>query len=116
MSLYKKSYIYSSKFAIWNCLVRCHLAFRNITIPEQQTKCLVVFCIYGINPKTYDFIVNNNIVPNKNIINNFKTSLKSKGLINKIRSKKWEVCDSLKLPITNTLSITVNLELNDNSK
>lgn len=110
--MYIKKFKYNSVYAIWESVVKSHIAFHKLSIPEQQIKCLVVFCMYGIKEETYDIIVEKNIVPKKSIIRNYKTFLKENGLIVKKRSNEWEVCEDLKnLDVSKGVEIKVKIDL-----
>ena len=111
--MYIKKIKYGSLYAIWESIVRAHIAFHKLEIPEQQIKCLIVFCMYGVSEETYGKILDNKIIPKRSIILNYKTFLKEKGLLIKKRSNEWEVCDDLKHSITNNVEIKVRLELID---
>jgi hypothetical protein len=111
--MYIKKFKYNSLYAIWESIVRAHIAFHKIEVPEQQIKCLIVFCMYGISEDTYDKLLAKSIVPKRSIILNYKTFLKEKGLLVKRRSNEWEVCEDLKHSIVNNIEIKVRLELID---
>lgn len=112
--MYTKDLKYNSKFAIWNSLVRTHIILHKLTVPEQQIQCLVLFCLYGISEETYDKLVEKKIVASKSVIKNYKTFLKDTGLIKKIRSNNWEVCDDLKkISVGNHLEMRIKISLKD---
>ena len=93
---YKKSYIYPSLFSLWDKYVRIHCLLNNIKLRNQEVLVFTYFCIDGIRDETYQFMIANNVVKEKQIIDNAKCSLVKKGLIKKVGSTKWEVIEPFK--------------------
>lgn len=93
MNPYKKSYIYPSLFSLWDKYIKIHCLMNNIKLRNQEYLVFTYFCIDGIKDKTYQFMIDNKVVKEKQIIDNAKSSLVAKGLIEKTASKKWEVTE-----------------------
>ena len=112
--MYIKKFRYNGLYAVWESVVRTHIALHKMSVPEQQVQCLVVFCMFGVNEKTYQMIVDKGIVPRKSIINNYKTFLKDHGLLVKIRSNVWEVCSDFKdLSVSKGIELKIKIDIAD---
>ena len=96
MNPYKKSYIYPSLFSLWDKYIKVHCLMNNIKLRNQEYLVFTYFCIYGVKKETYDFMLKNELVKEKQIIDNAKWSLVKKGLIKKTASMKWEVVEPFK--------------------
>jgi hypothetical protein len=93
MNPYKKVYVYPSVYSLWDKYIKIHCLLNNIKLRNQEFLVLTYFCIQGIKDETYQFILDNKLVKDKQIIDNAKSSLVSKKLIVKTASKKWEVIE-----------------------
>lgn len=96
MNPYKKVYIYPSIYSLWDKYIKIHCLLNNITLQKQEHLVFVYFCMQGIKRETYQFILDNKLIKNKQIIDNAKHFLVEKGLIIKTASKKWEVIEPFK--------------------
>jgi hypothetical protein len=110
--IYKGNYILTDKLSLHSILIRTHLILNNIVLQEQQIVVLTYFSLYGIGEKTTDYLVDNKIIPTKQIISNTKTILKEKGLITKIRYNRWELTEKLRVDIDDTLILQVKCKQN----
>ena len=104
---YKKGFRYDNEYSLYEKLVKTHLLYKQIDLQELAIKVLIIFVMKGINQTTYEFLLQNKIVSNKQMISNIKTILKEKDLIVKIRNNNWEVVSPLDVVIKEELKINI---------
>lgn len=109
--------------------VELYLLIKKISISPLSVKILSYFIFYGINEKSFDYLMNFKIVKSKGQISNNLTLFRKHGLIKKqkltgiksnkvIKSKHDVICDDLNLNEfdNSRLAMSISIVLNPENK
>jgi hypothetical protein len=114
MGEYKKLYIYENELDLWENLIRVHLVLKRIKLSEQAIKVFIYFCAYGMNKKTFDLIIQNKVVMDKQVLYNCRTFLRAKGLISMIKQSSWVINEPFDtMDIVNELNLYVRCKIKE---
>lgn len=107
---YKTEVEVNNQIEVYRMIIKLHsvlIGHNNKKIPSiTQEKILAYYCAFGINKQTEEYLIQNKIVSNMQILRNAKSQLHKKGLIRKVK-RQMRVVDVLDFSLNKNTSFVI---------
>ena len=103
---YESKLLLPNQLALFKKIILIHLILSDIKLSISAINVLTYYCVFGFNSETENFILQEEIVSNIQILYNLKNELKKAGLI-KSEKRDLRVCKELNFRIKDLMSYMI---------